>query len=118
MPKLLLLLISLLVIVMASFIAFLTQNSPQGYKPGSWPEADTAVNQAQRLFKVEKEKGRDLSSGPCLSNALMPGWVVDIVHSPRQPTDNLVENQCSAYLGGGRKHFVELDLEGEVIMVR
>lgn len=75
----------------------------------------TAVNQGKLLYQTEKGRNRDFSSGPCLSNALMPGWVLDIVHNPRQPVDDLAENQCSAYREGKAEHFVELDTEGNLI---
>lgn len=58
-------------------------------------------------------EGRDLSNGPCLSNEIAPGWVCDVAHSPREPVDNLPENQCSAwreaYQRGEILHFVEVD---------
>lgn len=79
-------------------------------------EIDTAVNQARFLY--QQRKGEDLSKGPCLSNALMPGWVVDIVHNPRLTIDDLPENQCSAYIEGKLKHFVELDTEGNLIKAK
>ena len=58
-----------------------------------------------------------MSNGPCLSNELMPDWVADIAHDPRLPVDNLPENQCSAFRDGKAEHFVELDVNGEVIKV-
>ncbi len=88
------------------------------YQPGISAEDDQAANQAELLFKQAKQRGDDLSTGPCLTNALKPGWVADIVHNPRQKIDDLPQNQCKVYLEGGAKHFVELDLEGNVIRVR
>jgi len=81
-------------------------------------ETDNAVNQAQLLYQQEKERGRDFSSGPCLSDALMSNWVVDIAHSPRLAIDDKTENQCPSYVGGRSQHFVELDLEGNLIRAR
>ncbi len=78
-------------------------------------EVDTAVNQAKHLYDQQKQLGQDFSSGPCLSNALLPDWVLDIVHNPRQPIDDLPQNQCSAYLQGRVTHFVELDTEGNLV---
>jgi hypothetical protein len=57
----------------------------------------------------------DLSAGPCLSNNLIPDWVADIAHNPRQAVDDLPANQCSAYREGQAHHFVELDLDGNLI---
>lgn len=106
-------------ILVASFLIYSqSPKSESGYRPGLWPEADTAVNQAQFVYKLKKEGNLDLSTGPCLSNDLMPNWVADMVHLPRQPIDDLPENQCSAYLEGRAKHFVELDLDGNLIRVK
>jgi len=60
---------------------------------------------------------RDLSNGPCLSNPIpdQSDWVCDVAHSPRQPTDDLPENQCSAYRDGQAHHFVEVDTECNLI---
>lgn len=59
----------------------------------------------------EEKKGViDLSNGPCLSNAIAPDWVCDVVHDPRTDTDNDPANQCSAF-GTSAKHFVEVDTE-------
>ena len=91
--------------------------SQPGSSTANKMEIDTAVNQAKLIYKSEKERGRDFSSGPCLSNALMPEWVVDIAHSPRLPIDDLPENQCPAYREGKAKHFVELDPDGNCAFV-
>lgn len=87
------------------------------YKPGLDIEADSAVNQARKVFLQKKELGIDFTGGPCLTNDLLPDWVVDIVHSPRQNIDNLAENQCAAFTEGRAKHFVELDADGNVVRV-
>jgi len=81
-------------------------------------EIETAVNQARFLYQQEKEKGRDLTNGPCLSDALMPNWVVDIAHSPRLLVDEKQENQCPSFVEGRSQHFVELDLEGNLIRAK
>lgn len=120
MPKLPLFLIALITIVGAALFIYL-QNPPKKseiYKPGQSYDQDTAVNQAQFLYSQRKQAGVDFSSGPCLSNSVISGWVVDIAHSPRLPIDDLPENQCTAYLQGSAKHFVELDPEGNVIRVK
>ncbi|MBI4099679.1 hypothetical protein HY440_01605 [Candidatus Microgenomates bacterium] len=53
----------------------------------------------------------DLSSGPCLG-IIADGWVLDIAHLPRQPIDDLPQNQCQHF-----SHFVEMSPQGEVIHV-
>lgn len=88
------------------------------YKPGLSDDIDDAVGKAQKIYKDRKDIGTDFTTGPCLSNDLLPDWVVDIAHNPRQSQDNLAENQCAALIEGRAKHFVELDLDGEVIRVK
>ncbi len=66
---------------------------------------------------MEKREAMDLSSGPCLSNRIAPGWVCDVAHSPRQSVDNDPENQCPAY-GKNATHFVEVDPECRFIRER
>ena len=79
---------------------------------------EKAVAEGKALFRKAVLEGRDLSLGPCLSNDLMKDWVVDIVHDPRESTDDLSSNQCQAYLEGRAKHFVELDTSGNLYRVR
>lgn len=88
------------------------------YKPGLDDDIDKAVDKAQKIYRDRKALGMDFETGPCLSNDLLPEWVVDIAHNPRVKADDLAENQCQAFIEGRAKHFVELDLEGEVIRVK
>ena len=83
----------------------------------SGPESrDRAIRGAQVLYRKARSKGVDFSRGPCISNGQdIPGWVVDIAHSPRLPVDDLTRNQCSAYADGKADHFVELDPKGRLI---
>lgn len=116
MPKKFVLILSLTVIVgTAALTIALNSNSPQ---PVSKVEFWAAVNQAQSFYNQQKILGEDFSSGPCLTNALTPDWVLDIVHNPRQPIDDLPENQCPAYLEGRARHFVELDPDGNLVRAR
>ena len=115
MPKVSLFLIALTVILLAAYLT-LTVNI-QEPKP-SKIEQETAINQAKLLYNSTKKRGQDLSDGPCLSNALMPGWVVDIAHNPRLAVDDLSQNQCAAYLEGSAQHFVELDIDGNLVRIR
>ncbi len=79
-------------------------------KPAS--EKDTAISAC-----IEKCRSttQDLSNGPCLSNEIITNWVCDVAHSPRQTVDNLAENQCSAYREGKASHFVEVDINCNLI---
>ncbi len=78
-------------------------------------EKDQAIEKSKELFKQKKEEGMDMSQGPCLSNEIISGWVVDVAHSPREAVDNQPENQCSTYREGKASHFIELDPEGNLI---
>lgn len=112
MPKILLFAISLIVIILTvTFVLIFQKSTPKG-------EIDTAVNQAKLLYRERKDQGQDFSDGPCLSNALMPDWVLDIAHSPRQSIDDLPQNQCPSFREGTASHFVELDPEGNLIRAR
>lgn len=116
MPKIVLLCIALIVIVVA---AYLTLSANDGFSPRAQKsEIDKAVNQARLLFQSRKQEGMDFSNGPCLSDALMSDWVVDIAHNPRLEIDDLSGNQCPAYIEGRAQHFVELDVNGELIRVK
>lgn len=110
--------IVLVVLIVTTFcILFFQKNSNFIYKKGTSPEYDKAAAAALGVYEREA-KGMDLSTGPCLTNDLIPGWVADIVHNPRQDLDDLPQNQCQAYLEGRAKHFVELDLSGNVIRIK
>jgi len=80
-------------------------------------DKDLAIAQAKELYRQAMLNSEDLSNGPCLSNDLIPDWVADIAHNPRQAVDNQPENQCSAFREGKAHHFVELDEDGNVIKV-
>lgn len=121
--KLLILVLSVIAVV-SLVIVYIHETNPfnapieGNYKPGLDNEIDNAVKKAQDVYKSRKNSGEDFETGPCLSNDLLPDWVVDIAHNPREDLDDLPENQCAAYLEGRAKHFVELDLDGEVIRVK
>ncbi len=74
--------------------------------------------EAQALYRKRAVEGMDFSSGPCLTNDLQPGWVVDIVHTPRERIDDLPENQCPAYRGGRATHYIELDQKGNFVRAK
>lgn len=107
-----------MILVVVTLALLLTDQRQNEYKPGISYGADQAVAQALALYSAKKKGGIDFSDGPCLTNDLLPNWVVDLVHRPRQPIDDLAENQCQAYLEGRAKHFVELDLEGSLVRIK
>jgi hypothetical protein len=121
--KLLILVLSVIAVVSLA-IVYVHEANPFNaaikgkYKVGLNDDIDNAVGKAQKIYKDREGIGMDFSSGPCLSNDLLPDWVVDIAHNPRQKLDDLPENQCQAYLEKRATHFVELDLDGEVIRVK
>lgn len=119
MKKKLLFWLILFVIVATSLaVLFFLRNLTYVYKQGNSTEVDDAVVAAKDLYRVQVASGIDLLAGPCLSNDLRTGWVVDIVHNPRQSIDDLPQNQCPAYIEGRAKHFVELDQQGNIIRVK
>lgn len=121
--KLLILMLSVIAAV-SLVIVYVHETNPfnaaikGNYKPGLSDEIDTMVGRAQKLYEDRKAIGMDFSTGPCLTNDLDQDWVADLVHNPRKDLDDWSENQCPAYLEGRAKHFVELDIEGEVIRVK
>jgi hypothetical protein len=78
-------------------------------------DKERAIEEAKKVFAEQKAAGVDMSVGPCLSNEIIPDWVADVAHWPRQAVDNNPANQCSAYREGKAHHFVELDQEGNFI---
>ena len=55
-----------------------------------------------------------MSRGPCL-RVIAFDWVAGVAHHPRQPIDDLPQNQCAAFRAGAAQHFVELDPTGKLI---
>ena len=78
-------------------------------------DADPAtIASAKRAYAAAKATGVDMTNGPCLG-VVAPDWVADVAHDPRQAVDDDPANQCAAYRSGEAHHFVELDLEGNII---
>lgn len=108
----------MLVTLVIITVVVIKTSKPPVYKKGSSAVFDSAVSASLSLYKKRALEGMDMSSGPCLSNDLMPGWVTDIVHSPREQVDDLPQNQCQAYIEGRANHFVELDTSGNLVRAR
>ncbi len=81
-------------------------------------DRERAIEAAQRLYRRLKAEGVDFSTGPCLSQEIIPDWCVDIAHVPRQQMDGVPENQCASYREGRVHHFVELDPDGNLIRAK
>src|SRR3989344_7796669 len=107
-----LLILCLFVITVVSLGTILVLGKSSIYNPGVSTTVDKAVGQARKVYEEKKDEGINFSNGPCLSNDLVKGWVLDLVHSPRESIDNLPENQCAALREGRSTHFIEMDLEG------
>jgi len=82
-------------------------------------EKEIAIQKCIEECKKAMISGRDLSNGPCLLNPIpnLKDWVCDVAHNPRQPVDNLPENQCSSFREGKANHFVEVDIACNLIRV-
>ncbi|MFC1721578.1 hypothetical protein ACFL0Z_01545 [Patescibacteria group bacterium] len=76
---------------------------------------DLAIARCQELYFQKVALAEDMSDGPCLSEKIVEDWVCDVVHEPRQAVDNETANQCVSYRNGTIGHFVELDINGELI---
>ena len=64
------------------------------------------------------KSGKGIDNGPCLLNSIDGSdWVCDVAHDPRQDVDNLHMNQCPAFLSGTASHFIELNMECEIIRI-
>jgi hypothetical protein len=76
-----------------------------------------AVDEAQAAFRQAQASGLDLSTGPCISESLpsLPDWVADVAHDPRQPIDDEPAKQCQRYRSGEAHHYVELNVDGQLI---
>lgn len=74
-----------------------------------------AIRAAEQLFRAKAAEGVEMADGPCLSQEVIPDWAVDVAHDPRQPVDDLPQNQCASYREGRVHHFVELDPDGRLI---
>jgi hypothetical protein len=80
--------------------------------------SDEEIQQAEdaciALCQNARTRGEDLSLGPCLSESLPDGividdWVCDVAHNPRQVIDDIPTNQCPTYHRGDADHVVEVD---------
>lgn len=113
-----LLILCLFVISIVSLGTIFIMGRKNIYKPGVSTTVDKAVAQARKVYDEKSKEGVDFDNGPCLSNDLIKGWVLDLVHEPRIALDNMPEYQCAALREGRATHFVEMDLKGNVLRVK
>jgi hypothetical protein len=74
-----------------------------------------AERECEDLCNMAVLAGNDLSDGPCIANSIVTDWSCDIAHNPREVVDDKPENQCSSFRGGITHHFVELDINCNLI---
>ena len=87
-------------------------------KKSSETKIDLLKDECVSVCKNALVNEMNLTNGPCLLNHMSdPHWVCDVAHSPREPVDNLKENQCSAY-GKTANHFIEVNPECKIIRIR
>lgn len=93
---------------------------PEIQKGAAGDFADIAKGECIKACNQAYVAGRDLSAGPCLLDPLplQSDWVCDVAHSPRGAADNDPQNQCSSYLRGTAKHFVEVTTICDFIRAR
>jgi len=87
--------------------------------PQEYLDQQEAIRRANEIYFANNVKKVNFLS-QCLGTVHLKGgidYVVDIVHVPRIAEDDLVENQCSNFLSGSVKHFVELDKNGEFVRI-
>lgn len=75
---------------------------------------DALIVCAQTLYAGLVRAGVELDS-QCLGTC--DNYVVDLVHVPRIPSDDLPENQCRLYREGLVQGFIELDAHGTVVRI-
>ncbi|MFA6023059.1 MAG: hypothetical protein WC781_03150 [Candidatus Pacearchaeota archaeon] len=81
--------------------------------PDEIKEQQQAIINAFALYNNQKNSTQFYSQ--CLGN--VGNYAVDIAHRPRIAEDNLKENQCENYLSEKVNHFIELDLDGNLIRI-
>lgn len=82
--------------------------------PARVAEQQNALECASRIYAEASLNEMDFFS-QCLGTCL--GYSVDIVNVPRTSEDDLKENQCSDFLEGKTKKFIELNREGQVVRI-
>ena len=87
-------------------------------------DKDRAIEAAYDIYNQRVGEGVDMRNGPCISEKieidppLSGWWVVDVAHKPRSEEDSDPNNQCESYRNGDAEHFVELDINGNLIKVK
>jgi len=77
-------------------------------------EQQELILEALKLYYQKQAEGMEFSS-QCLGD--VGDYAIDVVHVPRISDDDLEENQCESYITGKVKHFIELDISGNVVRI-
>lgn len=92
----------------------ISKTALQSPSPISFVGKEEIFKNALNLYIKKKQEGLDMSKGPCLGK-ISDDWVLDIAHNPRQPQDDKSENQCPQLREGTAHHFIEMDVDGNLI---
>ena len=99
-------------VILVALVSGCVQDEGQGGQP-------VAEQASAACIAICESSQADLSDGPCLSDDNpdwnIGDWVCDVAHDPRQPVDNLPQNQCREFREGRASHFVEVDPDCEFI---
>jgi len=79
-------------------------------------EQQEIIDAALSLYEQKKGEGMEFNS-QCLGTLEEFGYVLDIVHVPRNEEDNRSENQCEDFKQGIVNHFIELDKDGNIVRI-
>ena len=76
-------------------------------------------NEAMALFHEKKSSfdEEEWEKGPCLG-FVNDDWVADVVHQPMGEVDWDLRNQCTQYYDGDASHYVLLDFDGGVVVIK
>ena len=74
-------------------------------------EQQQIISCASSLFNNFTQEKNSQCLGTC------GDYAIDLVHVPRTNEDNLVSNQCPAFLDKEVNHFLELDGNGSIIRI-
>ena len=84
--------------------------------PDEVTQQQEQIKKAQAIYADAVSKNTSFTNGPCLGT-ISDDWVLDLVHSHRDPIDDRPGNQCSDFLIGKAHHFIELDLQGDLVRI-
>jgi len=84
--------------------------------PDEVTEQQELIKKSSDLYQEAVSKNTSFDNGPCLGK-IADDWVVDIAHNPREAIDDRPANQCGDFLLGKAHHFIELDLQGNLVRI-